>query len=138
MFVEAWKTKWNKEKVKELVEIGLYAAALTLKWENKLTIDVAAHLLCEICRFIWFYFVDNWIIKANVSSTQSKMYLVPRGVTDIILKAKPRIREQNSSKLKYLRQIIEENFEPWNAKKQVEHQRPRKRAQRRDQAWCGG
>ena len=83
-----------------------------LKRRNKLIPDIVGHVPREISRFIWFFFTHGGIMEANVLSIRPLPSPIPSGGLEIMLMAKLTIDEKDAKILKYLQQLIAENYEP--------------------------
>ena len=106
------KLTTEKEKNKEALDIDLYAVAWMLKRKNKLIRLIVCHVPREISRFICFFFMHGGIMEANVLSIRPLPSQIPSGGLKIMLKAKLTIDEKHAQVLKYLQQLIVENYEP--------------------------
>ena len=102
----------EKENNKEALDIDPYAVAWMLKRRNKLIPDIVGHVPREISRFIWFFFTLGGKMEANVWSVRPLPSPIPSGGLEIMLMAKLTIDEKDAEILKYLQQLIAENYEP--------------------------
>ena len=83
-----------------------------LKRKNKLIPDIIGHVPREISRFIWFFFTHGEKMDASVLSIRPLPSPIPSGGLEIMLKAKLTIDEKHAQILKYIQQLISENYEP--------------------------
>ena len=82
-----------------------------LERRNKLIQDIVGHVPREISRFIWFFFTHGKM-ETNVMSVRRLPSPIPSGGLEIMLMAKLKIDEKDAKILKYLQQLIAENYEP--------------------------
>ena len=83
-----------------------------LKTRNKLIPDIVGHVPREISRFIWFFFTHGGKMEVNVLSVRPLPSQIPSGGLEIMPMAKLTIDEKDAKILKYLQQLITENYEP--------------------------
>ena len=101
-----------KEKSKEALDIDPYAVAWMLKRRNKLIPDIVGHVPREISRFISFFFTHGGKLEANVLFVRPLPSPIPSGGLEIMLMAKLTTDQKDAKILKYLQQLIAENYEP--------------------------
>ena len=112
VLVNEKKLTAEKEKNKKALDIDPYAVAWMLKRKNKLIPDIVGRVPCETSRFIWFFFTHSGKMEASVLSIRPLPSPIPSGALEIMLKAKLTIDEKDAQILKYLQQLIAENYEP--------------------------
>ena len=83
-----------------------------LKRRNKLIPDIVGYVPREISRFIWFFFTHCGKMEANVLPVRLLPSPIPSGALEITLMGKLAIDEKDAKILKYLQQLIAENYEP--------------------------
>ena len=102
----------EKETNRDALDIDPYAVAWMLKRKSKLTPDIVGHVPRDISRFIWYFFTHGGKMEATVLSVRPLRSPIPSGGLEIMLMAKLTINEKDTKILKYLQQLIEENYEP--------------------------
>ena len=87
--------------------------AWILKRRNKVIPDIVGHVPREISRFIWFFFFTHGgKMEANLLSVRPLPSAIPSVGLEIMLMAKLTKDEKDAKILKYLEQLIAENYEP--------------------------
>ena len=83
-----------------------------LKRKNKLIHDIVGNVPRKISLFSWFFFTYGDKMETSVLSTRLLPSPIPSGGLEIMLKANLTIDEKRAQILKYLQQLIAENYEP--------------------------
>ena len=102
----------EKEKSRNALDIDPYAVAWMLKRKHKLTADIVGHVPREISRFVWFFFTHGGKMEATVLQIRPLPSPIPSGGLEIMLTARLTIDEKHTNILKYLSQLIAENYKP--------------------------